>query len=71
MAPMWPLEVLAVQTLTPQDGKTFYESRSWSINASPEERAVFTAGHASMTMGFSGTFMALEAYLARLNGAAA
>ncbi len=67
MAPLWPLEVLAVQTLTPQDGKTFYESRSWPINATAEERAVFTAGHSSMQMGFSGTFMALEAYLAKLN----
>ena len=66
MAPLWPLEVLAVQTLTAEDGKTRYESRSWPINCTPEERAVFTAGHASMTMGFSGTFMALDAYLAKL-----
>ena len=66
MAPLWPLEVLAEQTLTAQDGKTFYESRSWPINATAEERAVFTAGHASMQMGFGGTFTQLEAYLARL-----
>ncbi|MEI9903553.1 MAG: SRPBCC domain-containing protein [Asticcacaulis sp.] len=77
MAPLWPLEVLAIQTLTPQapssseavgqnNIKTLYESRSYPINCTPEERAVFTAGHASMTMGFSGTFMALEAYLAKL-----
>ena len=66
MAPLWPLEVLAIQTLTPEDGKTRYESRSFPINCTPEERAVFTAGHASMTMGFSGTFMALDAYLAKL-----
>ncbi len=77
MAPLWPLEVLAVQTLTAEPPssseavgqnsiKTRYESRSWPINCTPEERAVFTAGHASMTMGFSGTFMALDAYLAKL-----
>lgn len=66
MAPLWPLEVMAVQTLTAEDGKTRYDSRSYPINATAEERAVFTAGHASMTMGFSGTFLALEAYLARL-----
>ncbi len=66
MAPLWPLEVLAVQTLTAQDGKTLYESRSWPINATAEERAVFTAGHAGMNMGFSGTWAQLDAYLLTL-----
>ncbi|MDV6331578.1 SRPBCC domain-containing protein [Asticcacaulis sp. 201] len=66
MAPLWPLEVLAVQTLTEKDGKTVYESRSYPINATPEERAVFKAGHASMQMGFSGTLAQLEAYLAQV-----
>ncbi len=67
MAPMWPLEVLAVQTLTAQaDGKTLMSSRSWPINATPEERAIFTAGHSSMQMGFTGTFNQLDVYLASL-----
>ena len=66
MAPLWPLEVLAIQTLTEKDGKTIYESRSFPINATPEERAIFKAGHSSMQMGFGGTFMQLDAYLARL-----
>lgn len=66
MAPLWPLEVLAEQTLTGVDGKTRMESRSWPINATAEERAVFTAGHASMTMGFTGTWAQLDAYLATL-----
>ncbi len=66
MAPLWPLEVLAIQTLVEKDGKTIYESRSFPINATPEERAVFKAGHSSMQMGFSGTFMQLETYLASL-----
>ena len=65
MAPLWPLEVLAVQTLTAQGNKTLMESRSWPINATPEERAVFKAGHASMQMGFSGTWAQLDAYLAK------
>jgi uncharacterized protein YndB with AHSA1/START domain len=66
MAPLWPLEVLAIQTLTEKDGKTIYESRSFPINATPEERAIFKAGHAGMQMGFGGTFAQLEAYLAKL-----
>lgn len=66
MAPLWPLEVLAIQTLTEKDGKTIYESRSFPINATPEERAVFKASHASMQMGFGGTYMQLDAYLARI-----
>ncbi|MGA9659553.1 MAG: SRPBCC domain-containing protein [Asticcacaulis sp.] len=66
MAPMWPLEVLAIQTLTEIDGDTIYESRSYPINATPEERAIFKAGHASMQMGFGGTYMQLEAYLAKI-----
>lgn len=68
MAPMWPLEVLAVQTFKDQNGKTLMTSRSWPINATPEERAVFTAGHASMQMGFSGAWMQLDAYLTRMKG---
>ena len=66
MAPLWPLEVLAVQTLEGKDGKTVMKSRSWPINATPEERAVFKAGHASMQMGFGGAFAQLDAYLAKL-----
>ncbi len=66
MAPLWPLEVMAVMTMIEANGKTTMESRSWPINATAEERAVFQAGHASMQMGFGGTFMALDAYLAKL-----
>ncbi|HTM80505.1 SRPBCC domain-containing protein [Asticcacaulis sp.] len=66
MAPLWPLEVLAIQTLVEKDGKTVLDSHSFPINATPEERAIFKAGHSSMQMGFGGTFMQLDAYLARL-----
>jgi len=68
MAPMWPLEVLAVQTFKAEGNGTRMKSRSWPVNATPEERAVFTAGHASMQMGFAGALMALDAYLARMKG---
>lgn len=78
MAPLWPLEVLAVMTFEEvapssseavgqKNAKTLMKSRSWPINATAEERTVFTAGHASMQMGFSGAYMQLDAYLARLN----
>lgn len=68
MAPLWPLEVLAVQTFEAAGDKTLMKSRSWPINASAEERAVFTAGHASMQMGFTGAYMQLDAYLAKRAG---
>ena len=66
MAPLWPLEVLAIQTFIEKDGKTLFESQSFPINATPEERAIFKAGHAGMQMGFGGTFAQLDAYLAKL-----
>jgi uncharacterized protein YndB with AHSA1/START domain len=66
MAPLWPLEVLAIQTFEEKDGKTHMLSRSYPINATAEERAVFTAGHASMVAGFGGAYALLDAYLAKL-----
>jgi len=68
MAPLWPLEVLAEQSFREENGRTVCDSRSWPINASPEERAAFVAGHGSMDMGFTGTFIQLTAYLARIGG---
>lgn len=70
MAPLWPVEMLCEQSFSPQDtGKTLFQSRSWPIKATQEERAVFKAGHASMQMGFGGTFAKLDTYLANLKGA--
>jgi len=66
MAPLWPLEVLAVQSFIDQGAKTLMQSRSWPINATAEERAVFTAGHASMQMGFTGAYTQLDVYLATI-----
>ncbi len=68
MAPLWPLEVLAEQVITGKEGKALLETRSYPINATAEERAVFKAGHASMQMGFAGTLAQLDAYLAALKG---
>jgi uncharacterized protein YndB with AHSA1/START domain len=61
----WPLEVLTVQTFDEVDGKTTMESRAYPINATPEERAIFTAGHAGMQMGFAGTLAQLEVFLTK------
>ena len=80
MAPMWPLEVLAVQSFVEQppssseavgqkSTKTLMQSQSWPINATAEERTIFTAGHASMQMGFSGAYTQLDAYLAKVKNA--
>lgn len=66
MAPLWPLEVLVEQVFSESNGKTVFESRSWPINATPEERAVFIGGHAGMQAAFGGTFAQLEAHLASL-----
>lgn len=68
MAPLWPLEVLADQDFLQDGDGSILKSRSWPINATPEERAVFTAGHASMNAGFAGTFAALDAYLIKAVG---
>lgn len=66
MAPLWPLEVLVEQSFSESNGKTVFESRSWPINATAEERAVFTAGHGGMQAAFGGTFAQLEAHLSSL-----
>ncbi|WP_040308529.1 SRPBCC family protein [Asticcacaulis biprosthecium] len=69
MAPTWPLQMLCEQNFSPsEDGKTLFESRSWPIHATAEERAVFKLGHASMTAGFGGTFAKLETYLKQVQG---
>lgn len=66
MAPLWPLEVLVEQSFSESNGKTVFESRSWPINATAEERAVFVAGHAGMQAALGGTFAQLDAHLATL-----
>lgn len=65
LAPNWPLQMLTVFTFEEQpDGKTKFTVHWSPYEATVEEQEVFDAGHASMTMGWSGTFENLEAYLA-------
>ena len=66
MAPLWPLEVLVEHSFSESNGKTVFESRSWPINATAEERAVFMSGHAGMQAAFGATFAQLDAHLATL-----
>jgi uncharacterized protein YndB with AHSA1/START domain len=66
MAPTWPLQMLSTFTFEDAgDGKTKFTVRWAPLNPTPEERATFDAGHASMTGGWSGTMEQLEAYLAK------
>ncbi len=63
----WPLEVLSRVTLAPHAGHgggTLMTLFSEPVNATPEERAAFTAGIASMQTGWGQTLESLEAHLA-------
>jgi uncharacterized protein YndB with AHSA1/START domain len=64
MAPTWPLETLAIVTLTERDGKTTMTVRWMPHNATEEERAVFDQSHDSMRQGWTGTMDQLDAHLA-------
>jgi uncharacterized protein YndB with AHSA1/START domain len=66
MAPTWPLEMLIINSLSEEGGKTILNLRSYPINADEMERQVFKAGHASMQGGFGGTYDQLDTYLAIL-----
>lgn len=66
LAPDWPLQLLSTFTFDEEPGgKTRFTVRWQPYEATEKERAVFDAGHGSMTMGWSGTMDQLEAYLAR------
>ncbi|MBI2717992.1 MAG: SRPBCC domain-containing protein [Rhizobiales bacterium] len=65
----WPLEMLSTFLFEELPGvKTKFTVQWQPWNATEEERAVFAAGHASMTGGWSGTLEQLEAYLATVRG---
>ena len=66
LASSWPLETLAVITLTEQDGKTTMTVRWMPHNATDEERATFDSSHDSMRQGWGGTMDQLDAYLAKM-----
>ena len=57
MAPQWPLQMLSIFTFEDAPGGKTKFTVHWSpYEATAEEQAVFDAGHASMTGGWSGTF---------------
>jgi uncharacterized protein YndB with AHSA1/START domain len=64
MAPTWPLETRGTATFTELDGKTTITLEWVAVNATEIEQKTFDESHASMTMGWSGTFEQLEAFLA-------
>ena len=68
MAPNWPLEMLSSTSFVERDGQTEVTLRWSAYNASAEERQVFDSSHASMNMGWAGTFAQLTDYLAKLQG---
>jgi uncharacterized protein YndB with AHSA1/START domain len=69
LAPLWPLEVKVTQGFEAKGDQTLLSSRSYPINATSEEHAIFKAGHAGMRMGLASTVAQLEAYLTTLKQA--
>jgi uncharacterized protein YndB with AHSA1/START domain len=64
LAPQWPPRMHTIFTFEDEPGGKTRVTVRWSpYEATPEEQAVFDTGHDSMTMGWSGTFERLEAYL--------
>jgi uncharacterized protein YndB with AHSA1/START domain len=66
MNPLWPLEVLADQRFSAVDGGCEMISRSYPINATPQERQLFQFSHAGLQMGFAASLAGLDKYLAAL-----
>ena len=61
----WPLEMLSTFLFEEVEANKTKFTVNWQPwNATAEEHAVFAAGHASMTGGWTGTMERLEAYLA-------
>ncbi|MEQ1618129.1 MAG: SRPBCC family protein [Terricaulis sp.] len=59
----WPLQILNSIVLTEESGKTRLTLTSAPIEASEEECRIFDDGHASMNMGWAGSFDQLAAFL--------
>src|SRR5271169_3816681 len=69
MSPEWPLELLSTTTFEEIGPGTTRITISWRPHNSDEAgMRAFEAGRASMTNGFSGVLVKLEAYLAQLQG---
>lgn len=59
----WPMETLSAVTLAEQDGRTTVTVTWTPLDATPAERAGFTAGHSSMQQGWTGTLDKLSEHL--------
>ncbi len=64
MAPAWPLETLGTATFIGHGDKTTVAVEWVAVNATEAEQKSFDEGHVGMSMGWSGTFDQLEAFLA-------
>ncbi len=65
-SPTWPLDVSNVITFDDHGETTVMTLRGTPVNANADEQQTFKMGHASMTMGFNGTFDQLVDYLKQL-----
>lgn len=61
----WPLKMLTVVTFAEKAGRTTVTVNWLPYESDADERRVFDNNHPSMTMGWSGTFEQLSAYLAK------
>jgi uncharacterized protein YndB with AHSA1/START domain len=64
-APVWPREVLSTLTLAEHDGRTTLTMRAVPLDATPDERQAYLAGHESMRKGWAGTLDKLDEFLAQ------
>ncbi len=64
--PTWPQEMLSTTTFTEKDGKTTITVQWEPYNSTAEESKTFNDGRGGMTMGWTGTFEQLDAYLASI-----
>jgi uncharacterized protein YndB with AHSA1/START domain len=68
MAPTWPETMLTTVNLTSEGPEQTRVTITWEVygNYTPEELETFVKGKAGMTMGWTGSFDKLEAYLENL-----
>ena len=66
LAPTWPASMRVTVTLREEDAGRTHLTLYTDVagEATPAEVASFVAGHATMTMGWTGSFAQLDAVLA-------
>jgi len=68
LSPTWPLTLLSTVTFDDdpaQPGHTVVNVHWATHDANPTEQATFDMSHPSMQMGWSGTLVQLQAFLAK------